>query len=81
MRIVCAMPERSRPARWVKYPMSLAATSESVLERNGMPISMSSRRSASKFTSVPLCASAMTTSSTTERCGCADSQPLAPAVP
>ena len=39
------------------------------------------RRSSSVFTSVPLCASAMITSLIVERCGCADSQLLAPAVP
>jgi len=42
---------------------------------------MSSWRRLSKFTSVPLCASAMITSLIIERCGCADSQPFAPAVP
>ena len=79
--MVLRMPSRRWLVRWVKYPMSFVATSESELERNGTPSSMSCRRSSSVFTSVPLCASAMMTSLMVERCGCAASQLLAPAVP
>ena len=61
--------------------MSSHATSESVSERNGTPICTSSRRTPDVFTSVPLCASAIVTSSMSEKCGCAASKPPPPAVP
>ena len=61
--------------------MSLAATSESVLERKGTPRLMSSARRASEFTRVPLCESAMIVSPMVDMWGCADSQLRAPEVP
>ena len=65
--IVSAMPARIESCSCVKWSMSVAMTSESVVERKRMPWPLSSSRSSTVFTRLPLCASAMTCSARSSR--------------
>ena len=72
------MPLRKWCVSWVTRPIAFAATSLSVPERNCTPSSTRWARKAFVLTSVPLCASAISTSSMAEMCGCAASHDAAP---
>ena len=72
------MPLRRWCVACVTWPMAFAATSLSVFERNCTPSSTRQARRRLVFTSVPLCASAMSTSSMAEMCGWAASHDAAP---
>ena len=71
------MPSRKWCVFCVTLPMAFAATSESVPERSWMPSSIKRARKLFVFTSVPLCASAISVSSMAEMCGCAASHDAA----
>ena len=72
------MPLRRWCVACVTWPITFAATSLSVPERNCTPSSMRRVRMAFVLMSVPLCASAMSTSSMAEMCGWAASHDAAP---